>query len=84
MTCPFCSGRLSEKYNINVCGLSTQFSVNLAELGYTQAYVLLGQYLLFRKEDLYFIEWLKEKGKISNEDALRCCNCISEWCRIHL
>lgn len=86
MECPFCSGsgNLAEKTIRNTCGISKNFALTLVELGYNKAYVLLGQFLLFRKEEEFFMDWLMEKGDISEEDALHCCSCIRDWCRINL
>jgi barrier-to-autointegration factor len=84
MDCAFCNGNLGQKTILGVCGLSKANAVGLAELGYNKAYVMLGQFLLFRKEDEFFIEWLKELLPITNENALHCCSCIRDWCTLHL
>jgi len=84
MECPFCNGNLGGKTILGVCGISKQNALSLAERGYTKAYILLGQFLLFRKEEEFFIEWLKELLIIADEDALHCYSCMRDWCTLHL
>ena len=45
-----------------------------------QAYVILGQYLVLKKNQELFIEWLKETANANAKQAKDCCNCLTEWC----
>jgi hypothetical protein len=82
--CPFCLGNLGQRTVMGVCGISKRLAISLAELGYNKAYILLAQFLMFRTEDEFFIEWLRGINEINDEDAQRCSSCIRYWCTIHL
>lgn len=44
-----------------------------------QAYVLFGQYLLLKKDEDLFIEWLKETAGVTANHAKTAFNCLNEW-----
>ena len=45
-----------------------------------QAYVILGQFLVLKKNQELFIEWLKETCQANAKQAKDCCSCLTEWC----
>lgn len=45
-----------------------------------QAFVVLGQYLVLKKDQELFVEWMKENAKANTKQANDCCQCLSEWC----
>jgi len=49
-----------------------------------KAYVVLGQFLVLKKTELLFINWLKDTGGANDRQARECYQCLSEWCRTFL
>lgn len=47
---------------------------------YIQAYVVLGQYLVLKKNQELFIEWLKDEANANTKQARDCYECLTEWC----
>ncbi|KFV80286.1 Barrier-to-autointegration factor-like, partial [Struthio camelus australis] len=45
-----------------------------------QAYILLGQFLLLKKDALIFQQWLKGTFGASSRQAMQCATCLTEWC----
>ncbi|XP_064366255.1 barrier-to-autointegration factor-like protein [Dromaius novaehollandiae] len=44
------------------------------------AYILLGHFLLLKKDALIFQQWLKGTFGASSRQALQCATCLTEWC----
>ena len=44
-----------------------------------QAYVVLGQYLLLKKNDELFCNWLKETCGANKKQQADCAKCLKEW-----
>lgn len=45
-----------------------------------QAYVVLGQFLLLRKDQEDFEDWLKVTGGANRKQAGDCYQCVRDWC----
>lgn len=45
-----------------------------------QAYVVLGQFLLLRKDTEMFTDWLKDSIGANSRQASSCAQCLKEWC----
>lgn len=45
-----------------------------------QAYVVLGQFLLLKKDTEMFTEWLKDASGANSRQAGSCTQCLREWC----
>lgn len=45
-----------------------------------QAYVVLGQFLLLRKDEELFTEWLKATTRANVRQAGLCAQCLRDWC----
>lgn len=46
----------------------------------SQAYVVLGQFLLLRKDQELFAEWLKTTTQANVRQAGSCAQCLRDWC----
>lgn len=46
----------------------------------SKAYVILGQFLVLKKNQELFVEWLKETCQANAKQAKDCCSCLTEWC----
>lgn len=49
-----------------------------------QAYTVLGQFLLLRKDGELFAEWLKDTSGANEGQAKSCTDCLTEWCNAFL
>ncbi|XP_057257308.1 barrier-to-autointegration factor-like [Pezoporus wallicus] len=47
---------------------------------FPQAYVVLGQFLVLRKDEELFREWLKETCGANAKQSRDCSGCLREWC----
>ena len=48
--------------------------------GYDKAYVLLGQYLVLKKNKDLFIGWLKDYAAAAPKEATKCYEALRDWC----
>lgn len=49
-----------------------------------QAYVVLGQYLLLKKDEEMFMDWVKDTVQANAKQARDCSNCLKDWCDANL
>lgn len=56
------------------------FSLPLLSTCPPQAYVVLGQYLILKKDESLFTAWLKDICNANAKQAKDCYQCLSEWC----
>lgn len=45
-----------------------------------QAYTVLGQYLVLKKDSELFKEWMKEVCQANSKQASDCYQCLNDWC----
>lgn len=45
-----------------------------------QAYTVLGQYLVLKKDADLFKEWMKETCTANSKQAADCYQCLNDWC----
>lgn len=45
-----------------------------------QAYTVLGQYLVLKKDSELFKEWMKEVCQANSKQAADCYQCLNDWC----
>ena len=45
-----------------------------------QAYTVLGQYLILKKDADLFKEWLKDTTNANSKQATDCYQCLNDWC----
>lgn len=46
----------------------------------SQAYTVLGQYLVLKKDQELFKDWMKDVCHASSKQASDCYNCLNDWC----
>lgn len=49
-----------------------------------QAYVVLGQFLLLKKDEEMFQDWVKDTVSANAKQSRDCSNCLKEWCEANL
>lgn len=45
-----------------------------------QAYTVLGQYLILKKDAELFKEWMKDTINANSKQASDCYQCLNDWC----
>ena len=76
----FVSEPISNKPVTSLAGIGPVLGNRLEDLGYDKAYMVLGQFLLLKKNEKQFQDWLKNKIKANTKQASDCNRCIKEWC----
>ena len=52
----------------------------LESKGFDKAYVVLGQFLLLKKNKDLFVEWIKDLAGANTKQSGDCYQCLSDWC----
>ena len=76
----FISEPMGEKRVIELAGIGDVLGRRLEEKGYDKAYVVLGQFLVLRKDEELFMEWLHEACNANRKQRGDCYLCLKEWC----
>ena len=70
---------MQEKDVTELAGVGEVLGKRLSDQGFDKAYVVLGQFLLLKKDEELFKEWFKDISKGNNKQAGDCYNCLREW-----
>ena len=73
-----------EKLVTDLPGIGEVLGKRLTEAGYDKAYVVLGQFLLFKKDEEMFVDWLKETCGANKKQSKDCHDALAEWSRSFL
>lgn len=46
----------------------------------SQAYTVLGQYLILKKDSELFKDWMKDTCNANSKQAADCYQCLNDWC----
>ncbi|KAM4040762.1 barrier-to-autointegration factor-like protein [Anomaloglossus baeobatrachus] len=77
----FVSEPMGEKPITALAGIGEVLGCRLEEFGFDKAYVLLGQFLILKKDaDDLFKDWLKDFCGANSRQADLCASCLQEWC----
>ncbi|XP_057315295.1 barrier-to-autointegration factor A-like [Hydractinia symbiolongicarpus] len=76
----FVSEPMGDKEVTELAGIGPVLGDRLRENGFDKAYVVLGQYLVLKKNEEMFTEWLKEVCKANKKQSSDCCGCLKDWC----
>ena len=80
----FVSEPMGEKPVYELAGIGKVLGERLVEKGFDKAYVVLGQFLVLKKNDELFIDWLKNTCSANAKQAGDCYKCLEEWCKAFL
>jgi hypothetical protein len=80
----FVSEPMGEKDITEIAGIGKVLGQRLTEKGYDRAYVLLGQFLVLKKDEENFKDWLKETCGANSLQASNCFECLNEWCNSYI
>lgn len=71
---------MGEKPVTELAGIGQVLGDRLKEKGFDQAYVVLGQFLILKKDEEMFKDWLKDLINANNKQSGDCYNCLKDWC----
>lgn len=80
----FISEPMGEKPVNELAGIGEVLGKRLADKGFDKAYVVLGQFLVLKKNEDLFRDWLNQTCGANAKQAGDCYNCLNEWCRAFL
>uniref|UniRef100_A0AC34FZ31 Barrier-to-autointegration factor n=2 Tax=Panagrolaimus TaxID=55784 RepID=A0AC34FZ31_9BILA len=75
----FVAEPMGEKLVTAIAGIGETYGKKLEDKGYDKAYVLLGQFLLLKKDEELFVDWLKEEIGIGANHGKSTAACLREW-----
>ncbi|OQR74066.1 barrier-to-autointegration factor-like [Varroa jacobsoni] len=76
----FVSEPMGEKPITDVAGIGEVLGKRLVAKGFDKAYILLGQFLVLKKNQELFTEWLKDISGANAKQATDCFQCLKDWC----
>ncbi|XP_022914540.1 barrier-to-autointegration factor B [Onthophagus taurus] len=71
---------MQEKPVTDLAGVGDVLGRRLTEAGFDKAYVVLGQFLVLKKNQELFQEWMKEVCQANVKQSLDCYTCLKDWC----
>ncbi|XP_028844597.1 barrier-to-autointegration factor-like [Denticeps clupeoides] len=76
----FVAEPMGDKPVTALSGIGEVLGKKLEDQGFDKAFVVLGQFLLLRKDGELFTEWLKDTCGANAKQAGSCSQCLKEWC----
>ncbi|KAM3862703.1 barrier-to-autointegration factor-like protein [Diretmus argenteus] len=76
----FVAEPMGEKPVTALSGIGDVLGGKLKVQGFDKAYVVLGQFLLLKKDAEMFSDWLKDASGANSRQAGTCAQCLKEWC----
>ncbi|XP_040566105.1 barrier-to-autointegration factor [Lepeophtheirus salmonis] len=76
----FVSEPMNEKPVTDLAGIGEVLGKRMGSKGFDKAYVVLGQFLLLKKNKDLFVEWLKDLAGANSKQAADCYQCLNDWC----
>ncbi|XP_032755634.1 barrier-to-autointegration factor-like [Rattus rattus] len=71
---------MGEKPVGSLAGIGDALSKKLEERGFDKKYVVPGQFLVLKKHEDLFREWLKDTCGANAKQSRDCFGCLREWC----
>ena len=80
----FVGESMGDKLVTELAGIGEKLGVRLSHEGFDKAYVVLGQFLILKKNEDIFKKWLNDTCGAAPKQQLDCYNCLKEWCNTFL
>ncbi|KAG9355318.1 hypothetical protein AGOR_G00035140 [Albula goreensis] len=80
----FVSESIVDKSVRELPGIGEELGQRLEEKGFKTAEKVVGQYLILRKKEDLFKDWLKQACRANEQQQNDCYDCIKEWCDFNL
>ena len=71
---------MMEKPVTCLAGIGDTLGSRLTAKGFDKAYVVLGQFLVLKKDEELFKDWLKDACGANAKYQNDCYQCLKEWC----
>lgn len=76
----FVAEPMGEKEVTALAGIGDVLGQRLVDKGFDKAYVVLGQFLVLKKNEELFEDWLRDACNANSKQAKDCYKALSEWC----
>lgn len=76
----FVSEPMGDKAVTELAGIGQVLGDRLVAKGFDKAYVVLGQFLVLKKNEELFKDWLNQTCGANSKQQNDCSNCLKEWC----
>ncbi|XP_069595538.1 barrier-to-autointegration factor [Ranitomeya imitator] len=76
----FVAEPMGEKEVQCLAGIGDVLGGKLVNKGFDKAYVVLGQFLVLRKDEELFKDWLRDTCGANSKQTRDCYTCLKEWC----
>jgi len=76
----FVAEPMNDKPVTDLAGIGDVLGKRLDSKGFDKAYVVLGQFLLLKKNRDLFEEWIKDLAGANKKQATDCYQCLADWC----
>ncbi|XP_002735221.1 barrier-to-autointegration factor B-like [Saccoglossus kowalevskii] len=76
----FVAEPMGDKLVTELAGIGKSLGIITKNLNFLQAYVVLGQYLVLKKNEELFIDWLKDAAGANKKQSADCHACLKQWC----
>ncbi|ESO10017.1 hypothetical protein HELRODRAFT_156381 [Helobdella robusta] len=80
----FVAEPMGDKPVTELAGIGETLGERLSNEGFDKAYVVLGQFLVLKKCEEDFKDWLHEICKANSKQANDCYTCLKGWCEAFL
>ena len=80
----FVSEPMGEKKVTELAGIGPVLGDRLTEKGFDKAFIVLGHFLILRKDEELFCTWLKDEVNANAKQSRDCYNCLNDWCNAFL
>ena len=75
---------MGEKAVTELAGIGPVLGDRLGAKGFDKAYVVLGQFLVLKKNEELFKDWLHQTCGANSKQQSDCSTCLKEWCSAFL
>ena len=76
----FVSEPMGDKAVTELAGIGETLGSRLREKGFDKAYVVLGQFLVLKKNEELFGDWLNQTCGANSKQQRDCSACLRQWC----
>ena len=76
----FVTEKMGNKAVTELTGIGSVLGAKLASKGFDKAYMVLGKFLLLKKDKGKFVEWLKNLSGANVDQASDCYQALRDWC----
>ena len=80
----FVSEPMGNKEVTDLAGIGPVLGERLQKKGFDKAYIVLGQFLLLKKDEELFTGWLKDVCSANAKQGRDCYSCLRDWCNAFL